>query len=137
MRRDSLDMMLETEQTDLPEHHVEGLSRLLNQPEFAAGERTRLLVQMVEERVLPERIVATARESGPKVYIGAENREELLRPFGVIVCRYGRTGGVSGAICVVGLMRMSYATAIAGARHLAAAMSRMVQTLDSGDLPPR
>ena len=133
VHRDSVDMMLEAEHSDLPEHHVEGLSRLLNQPEFAAGERARLLVQMVEERVLAERIVAAARDSGPRVYIGAENRDETLRPFGVIVCRYGRPGGVSGAICVVGPTRMSYATAIAGTRHLASYMNQMVQTLDSAD----
>lgn len=132
VRGDSLDMMLEAEQSDLPEHHVEGLSRLLNQPEFAAGERARLLVQMVEDRVLPERIVASASESGPRVYIGAENREEMLRPFGVIVCRYGRPDGVSGVICVVGPTRMGYATAIAGTRHIAVFMNEMVQTLGVG-----
>ena len=86
--------MLEAEQSDLPEHHVEGLGRLLNQPEFAAGERARQLVQTVEERVLLERIVAAARESGPKVYIGSENQEESLHGYGVIVCRYGRPDGV-------------------------------------------
>lgn len=133
VRQDSVDMMMEVEHSDLPEHHVEGLSRLLNQPEFAAGERARLLVQMVEERVLAERIVATAQESGPRVYIGAENQDESLRPFGVIVCRYGRPDGVSGAICVVGPTRMGYATAIAGTRHVASFMSRMVRTLDPSD----
>ena len=33
----SLELMQETEKAELPEHHVEGLGRLLNQPEFAAG----------------------------------------------------------------------------------------------------
>ncbi len=130
---DSLEMMQESEQADLPEHHVEGLSRLLNQPEFAAGERARLLVQMMERRVMVERIVATERESGPRVTIGAENRDESLRPFGVIVCHYGRPGGVGGAICVVGPTRMSYQTAIAGTLHLAAFMDRMVQSLGAGE----
>jgi heat-inducible transcriptional repressor len=102
VRHDSLEMMSEAEQSDLPEHRVEGLSRLLNQPEFAAGERARLLVQMVEERVLLERIVSATREAAHKVFIGGENREESLRPFGVIVCRYGRPDGFGGAICVVG-----------------------------------
>jgi heat-inducible transcriptional repressor len=131
--QDSLDMMQESEQTDLPEHHVEGLSRLLNQPEFAAGERARVLVRMMEERVMLEGIVATARESGPKVIIGTENREEALRPFGVIVCRYGRPGGVGGVICLVGPTRMSYQLAIAGTHHLAAFMDQMVQTLEAGE----
>ena len=133
VRQDSVELMLEAEQADVPEHHVEGLSRLLNQPEFAAGERARLLVQMVEERVLLERIVSASQNPGTRVYIGAENREASLHPFGVIVCRYGRPGGVGGAICVVGPTRMGYSTAIAGTRHLAAVMSQMVQTLEAGD----
>ena len=132
VRQDSVNMMLEAEQSDLPEHHVEGLGRLLSQPEFAAGERARQLVQAVEERVLLERIVSSARDAGPKVFIGSENREESLNEFGVIVCRYGRPDGVGGAICVVGPTRMGYATAIAGSRHLAEIMGRMVQTLESG-----
>ncbi len=130
---ESLELMEESEQEDLPEHHVEGLSRLLNQPEFAAGERARVLVEMIEERVMLERIVATARDSLPRVFIGAEKRDESLRPFGVIVCRYGRLDGVGGAICLIGPTRMSYQVAIAGTRHLSSFMSRMVQTLESDD----
>ena len=129
----SLEVMKESEQADLPAHHVEGLSRLLNQPEFAAGERARLLVRLIEERVMLERIITTTSESDPQITIGAENSEESLRPFGVIVCRYGRPGGVGGAICVVGPTRMSYQVGIAGIRHLAAFMDRMVQSLDAGD----
>ena len=66
----TLEIMQETEEADLPEHHVEGLSLLLNQPEFAAGERARLLVQMIEERAMLERIIATPSESDPRVTIG-------------------------------------------------------------------
>ncbi len=129
----SLEIMKESEEADLPDHHVEGLSRLMNQPEFAAGERARLLVQMIEERVMLERIIAATSESDPRVTIGAENPEESLRPFGVIVCRYGRPGGVGGAICVVGPTRMSYQVGIAGIRHLTAFMNRMVQTLEASE----
>ena len=131
--QNSVELMQESEQADLPEHHVEGLSRLLDQPEFAAGERARLLVQMVEDRVMLERIVANDRETAQRVTIGTENPEDSLRPFGVIVCRYGRPGGVGGTICVVGPTRMSYRLAIAGTRHLAAFMNRMVQTLEESE----
>ena len=47
VRQDPLEMMLEAEKSDMPEHHVEGLGRLLGQPEFAAGGRARQLVQAV------------------------------------------------------------------------------------------
>ena len=136
VRQDSLDMMREAEKSDMPEHHTEGLGRLLGQPEFAAGERARQLVQAVEEQVLLERILAAAQEpvsDAPKVYIGSENQDEALHSFGVVVCRYGRPDGVGGSICVVGPTRMGYSRAISGARHLANMMSRMVQTLETGD----
>lgn len=137
VRQDSLDLMLEAEQGDLPEHSVEGLSRLLNQPEFAAGERARQLVRTVEERVLLERIIAAAQDSDPKVFIGSEIPEESLHDFGVIVCRYGRPDGVGGAICVVGPTRMGYATAIGGTTYMADLMSRMVQRLEAGADEPQ
>ena len=135
VRQDSLEMMLEAEKSDMPEHHVEGLGRLLGQPEFAAGERARQLVQAVEERVLLERILAAQEPAGdaPKVYIGSENRDEALHSFSVIVCRYGRSDGVGGSICVIGPTRMGYSRAISGTRHLASMMGRMVQTLETGD----
>ena len=125
--------MRESEEADFPEHHVEGVSRLLNQPEFAAGERARLLVRMIEERVMLERIIAATDESDPRVTIGAENTEESLRPFGVIVCRYGQPGGVGGVICVVGPTRMSYQVGIAGIRYLAEFMNRMVHSLEASE----
>ena len=136
VRQDSLELMLEAEKSDMPEHHVEGLGRLLGQPEFAAGERARQLVQSVEERVLLESILAAKQEpagDSPRVYIGSENQDEALRSFGVVVCRYGRPDGVGGSICVIGPTRMGYSRAMSGARHLANMMSRMVQTLETGD----
>ena len=45
-----------------------GLGRLLNQPEFAAGERARQLVQSVEDGALPERAVSAARQPAPQGY---------------------------------------------------------------------
>ena len=62
----------------------------------------------------------------PVVYIGSENRDEFLNPFGVILCQYGVPRGVSGTICVIGPKRMEYVAAIGGVRHLSAFMSQMV-----------
>ena len=129
VKQDSMDLMGESERDATPAHHVEGLGRLLSQPEFAAGERARELVRMVEERVLLERAVSAAGLADPVVYIGAENREESLLHLGVIICNYGEPDGVGGTVCVVGPKRMSYGTAIAGARHLASFMDQRVSGL--------
>jgi transcriptional regulator of heat shock response len=106
---------------------MDGLRRLLSQPEFYQGELARQLVQLVEERELLDRVLNASRETAePAVFIGAENHEEFLNPFGVILCNYGIPQGVSGTICVIGPRRMEYVAAIGGVRHLSAFMSQMV-----------
>ena len=123
-----MSLMREAESADTQEHHTDGLRLLLNQPEFSSGGLARDLVQIMEERVLLERVLsATPDNDNPVVLIGAENRDEFLYPFGVILCHYGIPHGVSGTICVIGPKRMGYVLAIGGVRHLSAFMSQMVQ----------
>jgi transcriptional regulator of heat shock response len=123
-------LMREAESPTTQEHYTDGLRLLLNQPEFSKGNLARELVQLVEERVLLERVLNAAPEQEtteePVVYIGSENRDEFLNPFGVILCQYGIPHGVSGTICVIGPKRMEYVAAIGGVRHLSAFMSQMV-----------
>ena len=66
------------------------------------------------------------------VYIGGENPAEPLRPFGVILCRYGTPQQAGGALCVIGPTRMSYADAIGGVRFLSAFMSRRLPDFYGG-----
>ena len=99
----------------------------MSQPEFSQGELARQLVKLVEERELLERVLnATQEKSEPTVFIGAENQDEFLNPFGVILCNYGIPQGVNGTICVIGPKRMEYVAAIGGVRHLSAFISQMV-----------
>ena len=79
-----------------------------------------------------EKVLNGAPESeNPAVFIGSENRDEFLNPFGVILCQYGVPQGVSGTICVIGPKRMGYVAAIGGVRHLSAFMSQMVDGIQS------
>ena len=127
VKEGSVSLMRKDETTDDQEHYTDGLRLLLSQPEFSRGELARQLVQLVEERVLLEKVLNGAPESeNPAVFIGSENREEFLNPFGVILCHYGIPQGVGGTICVIGPKRMGYVAAIGGVRHLSAFMSQMV-----------
>lgn len=127
VKDDSVGLMLTAENADASEYYTEGLGQLLNQPEFSNGDLARQLVQMVEERVILEQVIAAAADCDDlAVFIGAENQEESLHDFGVIICHYGVPGQLGGAICVVGPKRMGYGEAIGGARHLSSFMSQMV-----------
>ena len=132
VKQGSVSLMRDAETTEDQEHYIDGLRLLLSQPEFSGGELARNLVQLVEERVLLEKVLNGAPESeNPAVFIGSENRDEFLNPFGVILCQYGVPQGVGGTICVIGPKRMAYVAAIGGVRHLSAFMSQMVHGIQS------
>jgi transcriptional regulator of heat shock response len=51
----------------------------------------------VEERELLEWVLnATQEKSEPTVFIEAENQDEFLNPFGVILCNYGTPRALTG-----------------------------------------
>ena len=133
VKNETTQMLKEASSDAAPEHYVDGLRRLLNQPEFAGASSAKDIVEMVEERVLLEGILSELPETGDvAVYIGGENREASLRPFGVILCQYGMPRWASGTICVIGPTRMGYAEAIGGVTFLSSFMSQMVQELHTG-----
>lgn len=133
VRQNALAMLRAEDNYNPPEHYVDGLRWLLNQPEMARGSQARELVELLEERVLLGSLLSELPASGDiAVYIGGENQEEPLRPFGVILCQYGVPQQAGGAICVIGPTRMSYAAAISGVRFLSTFMSRLVLDFYSG-----
>ena len=133
VKRDTVAMLREAETYSSPEHYVDGLRRLLDQPEFSQGSRAKELVELVEEQVLLEGIISeTPTDGDVVVYIGGENRQESLRPFGVILCQYGIPSQASGTICVIGPTRMGYTQAIGGVSFLSSFMSQLVLELYGG-----
>ena len=136
VKQNTVGMLREAETAAALEHYVDGLHLLLSQPEFSQGSRAKELVEMVEEKVLLESVLSEAPRAGEvAVYIGGENREEALRPFGVILCQYGIPHQAFRTICVVGPTRMGYAGAISGVRYLSSFMSGLVLELHGGGSP--
>jgi len=110
--------------TDL---YMEGLKHLLRQPEFAEADRAWQVVDLVEERKPLQEVLAEAPQGeGVRVVIGGEQREEALRPFSVVLARYGVPGEAVGVVGVLGPTRMEYPRAIAGVRYLSAVLNEMV-----------
>ena len=57
VKQGSVNLMREAETSNDLEHYTDGLRLLLNQPEFSHGELARQLVQLLEERVLLQRVL--------------------------------------------------------------------------------
>lgn len=107
--------------------YLEGLAHLLRQPEFAGPDRACRVVELVEGREPLQEVLASAPEGEQvRVVIGTEHREEALRPFSVVLARYGVPGEAVGVVGVLGPTRMEYPRAIAGVRYLSAVLNEMM-----------
>ena len=109
------------------EHCVDGLRLLLSQPEFAESSMAKQIVEIFEERVLLRSVLAEAPEEGTiGVFIGDENQEQALKPFSVVLSRYGIPREAPGTIAVIGPTRLGYQNTIGGVKFLSSFMSELM-----------
>jgi heat-inducible transcriptional repressor len=102
----------------------DGLSNILYQPEFAVPESARHLIHLFEDRTLLEELLADMLEvGGVQVIIGGEGRWRELKEYSLVVSPYGVRGEATGALGVMGPMRMPYSRAISAVRYVASLMS--------------
>jgi heat-inducible transcriptional repressor len=110
--------------------YSEGLSEVLQQPEFSEAERAQELVQVMEERSFLRMVMEEAL--GPeignvRVLVGGEGEWDQLRACSIVLTRYGVANFSTGALGVVGPTRMSYGRAISAVRFVAGLLSDLVQ----------
>jgi heat-inducible transcriptional repressor len=114
------------------EAYLDGLRHVLGQPEFTNSQRALALLELLDERNLTRAIpFRQLAQEGITVIIGADNPRlsdagEAMRACSVIVTSYGDPGGASGALAVLGPMRMRYPRTISTVRYLAAVMSELM-----------
>jgi heat-inducible transcriptional repressor len=107
----------------------DGLTEVLQEPEFTEGEQAQGLVRVMEERSFLEAVLADALspEVGSiRVLIGGEGRWDELQACSLVLGRYGVAGFATGALGVVGPTRMLYGRAISAVRFVSGMLSDMV-----------
>lgn len=118
------------------EAYLEGVRNVLQKPEFGTSDKMLNLLEVLEQRnltrLIPFREIST---EGVTVMIGAENEEDAMRDYSVVVSPYGTAGGISGAMAVLGPTRMQYGQTISTVRFIAGLMSEMLETY-YGDKAP-
>ena len=111
----------------------DGLVNILHQPEFAVPESARNVVQLLEDRTLLEGLLTEMLEvGGVQVIIGGEGRWNELSECSLVVSPYGVSGEATGALGVMGPMRMPYSRAISTVRYVAGLMSDLFRELYGG-----
>jgi len=126
-------VMAEEDRLRYEEPYVEGLRHILTQPEFTHARNTLRLVEMLESRdmvrsLLSEMVV----DGGVRIVIGAENREDAMKGYSMVVTQYGVPGEVNGALGVIGPTRMPYGRAISSVRYVGSLLSELVTDLYVG-----
>jgi len=106
---------------------VEGVSNLLESPDFADLDVVRAMFKTLEEKQTLVNLLGRLIEGeGVQVMIGAENRLADLSNCSVVAATYGSRGQVMGSVGVVGPKRMQYGRVIPLVGYLARVLSGLL-----------
>lgn len=124
------DLMAQVSSQISGEVYRDGLLNVLTEPEFAEGELARRALRVLEERPFLENLLAqTVLNSDVgvvQVIIGGEGNWEELSECSMVLARYGIHGMATGAVGVLGPIRMRYGRTISTVRFVAGLLSEMV-----------
>jgi heat-inducible transcriptional repressor len=108
----------------------DGLTHVLAEPEFAEPQAARKALRVLEEPPFLEdllnRTVLNAGGEGVQVLIGGEGTWQELRDCSMVLARYGAPGQLTGAIGVIGPMRMPYGRSVSAVRFVSGLLSDLV-----------
>ena len=112
------------------EVYLDGLTNMLDEPEFSNSIEARRAIHMLEERSqiqeLLQQALAADTVGGVQVLIGGEGSWEELRQCAIVLSRYGLPGLVTGMLGVVGPMRLPYGRTISTVRFMSSLLSDLV-----------
>lgn len=119
------------------EIYTDGLTNVLAEPEFAESDDARRALRIFEEpATLQDLLARTTLNSNVgalQVLIGGEGEWEDLRQCSLVIARYGVPGMATGALGVLGPMRMAYAKTIPTVRFVAGLLSDLVNDTVSSE----
>lgn len=128
---EALHLLSEEEHAEPQRRYMEGLRHMLNQPEFEHSLRAREAVELLEDEQVLRRFWTEAAEGDDvEVIIGAESQHEQMKPYSVVVARYGLPDHIMGVIGAVGPTRMDYSRAIASVRYMADFLNDLLAALE-------
>jgi heat-inducible transcriptional repressor len=122
-----LDMMRRADACASTDVYQDGLLNVLSQPEFLHSESAQRVVRLLEERQFVETLINDViQHGGLQVIIGGEGRWQDLSEVSVVLARYGVEDEATGALGVLGPLRMQYSRAVSVVRYMAQLMSDLM-----------
>ena len=123
------------------EIYYHGLSDLLQMPEFSStDDASTTIVRVMEERsllqaVLSDTLTPAVGIGSVRVLIGGEGRWDELRTCSMVLARYGIANYATGALGVVGPIRMEYGRAVSAVRFVSSVLSELVYEIYQPGIP--
>ena len=103
---------------------------MFGQPEFSATQQILEVLEALAERDWLKAILPQAMGvQGVQVIIGGEDQPKAIQNCSLVIARYGSPHRASGALGVLGPIRMPYAHTISTVRYLSGVMSRLIDEL--------
>ena len=117
---------------------IEGRAKLLNLPEFAAGEGLKEVVNALDEAQSIVRLLdATLAAKGTSVVVGREAGDLAGGQLSIVGASYTNQGRSAGSIGIIGPTRMDYPKVVPLVTATANAMSSLIErhsdAKDDGD----
>jgi len=124
------DELVRSNQLPTGEIILDGLTNVLDEPEFTDSEEARRALRLLEERSLLQDLLSQTilpdTIGGVQVLIGGEGTWDDLSQCSVILSKYGSPSTATGTIGILGPMRMSYGYSISLVRFLSGLLSDFV-----------
>ncbi len=121
-------IMHQIDQSGNLEIYRDGLSLILQQPEFSESPRAQRLVHVLEVGTSMEQLLDEASgASGVQIVIGGDDRWNDMQDVSLILARYGVVDEAMGVVGVLGPLRMPYGRAISTVRYVASVMDGLVE----------
>ena len=126
VRRAIAGLMRAVDEQSLKNVIYDGITQLLNQPEFADVSRLRQFIELSERSNSMGNLVLSAlTHEGVSLIIGEENTSPELRNYSVALTRYGAPGEPGGVLGIIGPTRMRYDRAVSSLRFIADLMTKL------------
>lgn len=94
------------------ELYAEGLTKILNFPEYKDLDKARSIISFIENKDLLIKMLMDDKNEGITIYIGDENSYSEMKDSSIITATYLVSGNIIGKIGLIGPTRMDYVSLI-------------------------
>ncbi|HYH05298.1 MAG TPA: heat-inducible transcriptional repressor HrcA [Bacillota bacterium] len=106
--------------------HLDGATKILDQPEFSDLKKFKPLMDILEEEDKLYNLLSLHTDRGPQVKIGHENENLGIKDCSVVTASYEIAGRPVGVIGVLGPTRMEYAKVLPVVEYTAGILSELL-----------